>query len=173
MPRLARPGYFEGEAFGRFRLGARILAAELHDWWLARIRRELIVKARITQADLELLRHQCQGHSSKRIAAELRVSNSSINSRFQRMNTKLGVPNRRMAARLAVECGLLNSECGSTVIRRLSIEAAESLLPRLDVCCRVGGRGALDDPDPPFGSSETRPRSRRDGSRHFKEDKAV
>lgn len=102
-----QPGFFEGEGFGRFRLGARLIAAELHDWWLARIRRELIVKARITQADLELLRHEQQGHSSKRIAAELQVSKSSINSRFQRMNMKLGVPNRRLAARLAVECGLL------------------------------------------------------------------
>lgn len=102
-----QPGFFEGEGFSRFRLGARLLAAELHDWWLARIRRELIVKARITQADLELLRHEHQGHSSKRIAAELNVSKSSINSRFQRMNMKLGVPNRRLAARLAVECGLL------------------------------------------------------------------
>jgi DNA-binding CsgD family transcriptional regulator len=101
------PAFFEGEGFGRFRLGARLIAAELHDWWLARIRRELIVKARITQADLELLRHEHQGHSSKRIAAELHVSKSSINSRFQRMNMKLGVPNRRLAARLAVECGLL------------------------------------------------------------------
>ncbi|WP_428418433.1 autoinducer binding domain-containing protein [Methylibium sp.] len=100
-------GFFDGEGFGRFRLGARLLAAELHDWWLARIRHELIVKARITQADLELLRHEHQGHSSKRIAAELHVSKSSINSRFQRMNMKLGVPNRRLAARLAVECGLL------------------------------------------------------------------
>ncbi len=102
-----QPHFFEGEGFSRFRIGARLLAAELHDWWLARIRRELIVKARITQADLELLRHEQQGHSSKRIAAELHVSKSSINSRFQRMNMKLGVPNRRLAARLAVECGLL------------------------------------------------------------------
>lgn len=102
-----QPGFFEGEGFGRFRLGARLIAAELHEWWLARIRRELIVKARITQADLELLRHEQLGHSSKRIAAELHVSKSSINSRFQRMNMKLGVPNRRLAARLAVECGLL------------------------------------------------------------------
>ena len=101
------PGFFEDEGFGAFRIGARMLALELHDWWLARIRRELIVKAHITPSDLVLLRHQCQGHSSKRIAAELRVSKSSINSRFQRMNIKLGVANRRMAVRLASECGLI------------------------------------------------------------------
>jgi DNA-binding CsgD family transcriptional regulator len=101
------PGYFERGGFGRVKLGARALGCELHEWWLARIRHELIVKARITPGDLELLRYQCRGHSSKRIAAELRVSRSSINSRFQRMTTRLGVPNRRMAARLAAECGLI------------------------------------------------------------------
>ncbi len=101
------PGFFEGAGFARFKLGARTLAAELHDWWLARIRRQLIVKSRITPGDLVLLRYQRQGHSSQQIATELRVSKSSINSRFQRMNTKLGVPNRRMAMRLAIECGLL------------------------------------------------------------------
>ena len=104
----SQPGYFEGDGYARLRLGARLLAAELHDWWMARIRRELIVKARITSSDLDLLRHEHHGHSSKRIAAALQVSTSSINSRFQRMNTKLGVPNRRMAAHLAAECGLLD-----------------------------------------------------------------
>jgi len=101
------PGFFADEGFGPFRVNARVLSMELHEWWLTRIRRELIVKSHITPSDLILLRHQFLGHSSKRIAAELQVSKSSINSRFQRMNTKLGVANRRMAARLAVECGLI------------------------------------------------------------------
>ena len=100
-------GQFEAIPLCRFKLGARVLAYELHEWWLARLRNELMVRARITESDLELLRHQCLGHSSKRIAAELRVSRSSINSRFQRMNSRLGVANRRMAARLAAECGLI------------------------------------------------------------------
>jgi DNA-binding CsgD family transcriptional regulator len=101
------PGYFDGDGFGRLKIGARALACELHDWWLGRIRRELIVRAHITPSDLVLLRHERQGHSSKRIADELQVSTSSINSRFQRMNTKLGVANRKLAAQLASECGLI------------------------------------------------------------------
>lgn len=101
------PGYFDGEGFGRLKIGARALAGELHDWWLGRIRRELIVRAHITPSDLVLLRHERLGHSSKRIADELKVSASSINSRFQRMNTKLGVANRKLAAQLASECGLI------------------------------------------------------------------
>ena len=100
-------GYFEGAGLAQLRVNARMLALELHDWWLARIRRDLIVKARIKPNDLVLLQHQSQGHSSKKIAAALRVSRQSINSRFQRMNAKLGVGNRRMAVQLAIECGLI------------------------------------------------------------------
>jgi DNA-binding NarL/FixJ family response regulator len=100
-------GYFEDEGLPRLRVSARMLAMELHDWWLARIRRDLIVKARITSADLVLLQHECEGHCSKKIASDLQISKSSVNSRFQRMNAKLGVANRRMAVQLAVECGLI------------------------------------------------------------------
>jgi DNA-binding CsgD family transcriptional regulator len=103
----AMPGYFEGQGLAQLRISARMLAMELHEWWLSRIRRDLIVKARISQEDLVLLQHRCQGHSSKKIAADLQVSKGSINSRFQRMNAKLGVGNRRMAVLLAIECGLI------------------------------------------------------------------
>lgn len=100
-------GYFEEGRPMSVRIAARLLAAGLNDWWLANARCEVLATARISPAEMELLRHQLMGHSSKRIAASLNVSQSSINSRFQRMNMKLGVPNRRAAVRLAVECGLL------------------------------------------------------------------
>jgi hypothetical protein len=56
--------------------------------------------------DEGLPRFRC-GHSSKLIARELDVSPCAIDSRFQRINARLGVPTRRAAVRLAVECGLL------------------------------------------------------------------
>jgi DNA-binding CsgD family transcriptional regulator len=105
----SQPGFFESDGLPRFRIGARAMATELHDWWQARLRRELI--ARITPADLELLRHEHSGHGSKLIARALDVSPCAIDSRFQRISARLGVPNRRAAVRLAVECGLLT---GST-----------------------------------------------------------
>ena len=101
------PEYFEGEGTAQVRVSARMLALELHDWWLSQIRRDLMAKARITPTDLILLHHQCQGHSSKRIAAELQVSKSSINSRFQRLHGKLGVGTRRKAVQMAIDCGLI------------------------------------------------------------------
>jgi DNA-binding NarL/FixJ family response regulator len=103
----SHPGYFESGGIARLRVGARALALELHDWWLARLRQELLLRSRITRDELTLLEHQCLGHSSKRIAAELNLSRTSVNSRFQRLIAKLGVANRKMAARLAIECGLI------------------------------------------------------------------
>ncbi len=100
-------GHFERDSLGVLKIVARALACELHEWWTARIRRELLAHTRISPTELALMRHQRAGHSSKRIAAELHVSPSSINSRFQRLHAKLGVPNRRQAARLLVDCGLL------------------------------------------------------------------
>ena len=45
--------------------------------------------------------------NNSQIARELQVSRESINSRFQRIIAKLGVRNRRAAARVAIECGLI------------------------------------------------------------------
>jgi DNA-binding CsgD family transcriptional regulator len=102
-----QPGFFEGDGLPRFRIGARALATELHDWWQTRLRSELVARSRLTAAELELLRHEHCGHSSKHIARALDVSPCAIDSRFQRISARLGVANRRAAVRLAVECGLL------------------------------------------------------------------
>jgi DNA-binding CsgD family transcriptional regulator len=100
------PGHFENGGH-RITFGAKALTLHLHDWWLAQIRRELVMRVRISASDLELLSHERLGHSSKHIARALQISEKSVNSRFQRMLLKLGVPNRRKAAKLAAECGLI------------------------------------------------------------------
>jgi hypothetical protein len=79
------PGFFEGEGFAQARLGARLLAAELHAWHFASRRLQLLASTRLTPADLALLQLERQGNTSERIAAAMNVSKDSINSRFQRM----------------------------------------------------------------------------------------
>jgi DNA-binding CsgD family transcriptional regulator len=103
----ARRGFFEDSGYLSLKIAARSLAMEMHDWWIGQAKRELISSARITDEDLLLLRHEREGHSTKEIATQLDTSPSSINSRFQRVNLKLGVPNRRAAATLASEYGLI------------------------------------------------------------------
>jgi DNA-binding NarL/FixJ family response regulator len=86
---------------------ARPLAASLHEWWLARLRNELLAQARLTRSDLVLLEHERNGDGSKRIADALGRTTASVDSQFQRLIAKLRVHNRKDAARLAAEYGLI------------------------------------------------------------------
>lgn len=104
------PGYFDGLGFVPLRVMARSLAMELHEWWLNRIKRQLIDDSGLSVDDLHLLAYEWHGLSSKEIARQLNTSPQSVNSRFQRMLTKLGMPSRRAAARLAAEYGLISGK---------------------------------------------------------------
>ncbi|MBE2242432.1 MAG: autoinducer binding domain-containing protein [Burkholderiaceae bacterium] len=101
------PAFFDDDGFLALKVLARTLAMELHEWWIARIKNEVLASARLSDEDLVLLMHERLGHSTKSIAAKLNMSPNAINSRFQRMNAKLGVPNRKSAAQLAAEYGVI------------------------------------------------------------------
>lgn len=98
---------FEGENFSRVRVLARALAMELHHWIAKITRQELLAVSGLTGADLELLRHEAAGHSSKVIGAALNLEAKTIDCRFQRVNAKLDAADRRTAARIARLYGLL------------------------------------------------------------------
>jgi hypothetical protein len=101
------PGFFEDPGFIALKVSARGLAMELHEWWIGQIKRELIAETHISEDDLALLRHERLGHSTKVIAAELKTTVCAIDSRFQRLNQKLGTPNRKASATIAAEYGLI------------------------------------------------------------------
>lgn len=100
-------GYFEAALFDQFLVAARSFALELHGWWARHEQGQLARQTRLSSADVSLLERHCAGLSSKQIAAEQHVSCEAINSRFQRIIAKVGVRNRRAAARVAVDCGLI------------------------------------------------------------------
>lgn len=101
------PTCFEGENFSRVRVLARALAMELHQWIVKATRQELLAVSGLTEADMELLRHEAAGHSSKAIGAALNLEAKTIDCRFQRVNAKLDAPDRRTAARIARLYGLV------------------------------------------------------------------
>lgn len=102
-----QPDFYEGEAYTRARVWVRALAMELHRWLLQSMRQELLLRSRITEAEIELLRHEEAGHSSKVIGVALNVEGKTIDCRFQRLNAKLDAPDRRTALRIARLYGLL------------------------------------------------------------------
>ena len=102
-----REGFFEVEEFTLFKMLARSLALELHAWWNAYERAELIRTLRISDEDLRLLRLELQGSCTKQAAGELGTTLAAVNTRWQRLNRKLGSPHRHSAARLAAKYGLI------------------------------------------------------------------
>ncbi|MBS3997408.1 MAG: autoinducer binding domain-containing protein [Hydrogenophaga sp.] len=103
----ATPGVFDDGECALRRVLARALAMELHRWVHRSMREELLARSRLTAADLELLRHEAAGHGSKVIGALLNVEAKTIDCRFQRINAKLGAPDRRTAVRMAKLYGLI------------------------------------------------------------------
>lgn len=102
-----RHGYFDDQGYAAARVMARALAMELHRWQLNTIRQELLVKSKLNAADIELLRHELAGHSSKVIGAAMNIEPKTIDCRFQRISAKLDAPDRRTAARIAGLYGLI------------------------------------------------------------------
>lgn len=103
----ADSGRFDGENYPQVRVLARALAMELHHWIAKSMREELLQGVHLTEADLHLLRHEAAGHSSKVIGATMNLEAKTIDCRFQRLNAKLGAPDRRSAVRIARLYGLL------------------------------------------------------------------
>lgn len=100
-------GYFEDSATARIRFMAQGLAMSLHAWWLKRVRARIITTYRLTSEDLQLIRLERDGKSTKEISVLLGITPASVDSRFQRLNAKFNQPNRRATAQIAAEYGLL------------------------------------------------------------------
>lgn len=99
--------YFANERWSALTWAAVPLAQHLHEWHIAQLRQELLDRAKLSNDELALLQHEIQGHNSKRIARTIKLSPTAIDSRWQRLNAKLGVSSRAAAARLAAEYGLV------------------------------------------------------------------
>ena len=103
----AMPGAFESDDRRITWMLARALAAELHDWFAAHLRTSLQQAARLQAPDVELLALEWAGLSTKEIAQRTGLSIAAVDSRFQRLNSRLNCPNRRASARRLAEHGLL------------------------------------------------------------------
>lgn len=102
-------GAFEGEDASIVRTLARALAAELHDWVSRHLSESLQEAARLQKPDIELLKFEWQGLGTKEIALKTGMSPAAVNSRFQRLNTRLECTTRKASARRAAAYGLLEA----------------------------------------------------------------
>lgn len=103
----ASVGKFDGYGYEKIRLLARALSLELHDWWSRFLRAELINRLSISDFEIEMLRLELAGLGTKTAAIRLGLSEATVNTRWQRLNAKLGVPQRRRAAETASRFGIV------------------------------------------------------------------
>ncbi len=102
-------GDFEGPEARTVRSLTRALAAELHDWLSRYLQEQLRAAARLRAEDLNLLAFEWQGLGTKEISLRTGMSESSVNSRFQRINVRLRCSNRKYSAQRAAAYGLLET----------------------------------------------------------------
>lgn len=100
-------GFFDGDAYQMIKLVARELAMELHEWLLKAVRDDLLERSQLKPEEVQLLRYEAAGFTSKMIAAALNMKPRTVDSWFQRVITKLNAPDRRTAMRIARLYGLL------------------------------------------------------------------
>ena len=100
-------GFFEAEGYSPLGLVARAVSMGLHERRAVLARQEFIAGEKLRPEELDLLRHEWQGHCSKSIAKMMGTSPGAIDARFDRLNAKLRSPNRRVSSRLAAAYGLL------------------------------------------------------------------
>lgn len=101
------PDRFSGTDYEMVRIVARALAMELHEWLLRALRDDLLERSNLTPEEIDLLRHEAAGHTSKMIAATLDTKPKIVDYRFSRICAKLKVPDRRTAMRISRLYGLI------------------------------------------------------------------
>lgn len=101
------PTYLRGDDFEAARMYGRVLSMELNEWWIRKIRHDIIATSNLTQEDITLLAFEKRGLKSKEIARELETTVCSIDSRFQRLNAKLHTGSRAESAKIAAEHGVI------------------------------------------------------------------
>lgn len=104
-----QPGYFDNPTTMGAGLKplARSLSMELHEWWVRWMRTQILSTSKIGEEELMLLRMERAGEATKEIARKCGMTPAAVDSRFQRLIAKLGTPNRKAAARMAAEYGLI------------------------------------------------------------------
>lgn len=94
------------EIFEAVRPILRTFSGEVLDWMLCRIRLELIASTRLTEREIELLRYEAEGFTTKEIARIETSAEKAINRQFGNILFKLGVSSRSEAASIAKANGL-------------------------------------------------------------------
>jgi Autoinducer binding domain len=85
----------------------RSISAEMLDWWMRKIREEILTKVRLNEVELRLLMLEREGFSTKEIALQTGMQATAIDARFRRIMLRFGESSRKVVAQKAFDMGIL------------------------------------------------------------------
>ena len=91
----------------RHRALMRAFALELLEWWDTKLHGDSVESLELDELDIDLLRKAEEQATAEEAARELGVTVSRVNSRYERLNRKLGVSTKRQAVERALALGLI------------------------------------------------------------------
>ena len=98
--------FFTAQTIPLAKMYLRAIAAEMLDWWMNKVRSQLLQQVAATPNELNLLRLTHLGHSTKEIARLVDMKPSVLDQKFSRLAMRFNVSGRVAAAQLAFENGL-------------------------------------------------------------------
>lgn len=90
------------------RIYFRALAAELLDWWIARVREKAQATYKLDKIELQVLKLGKDGYAAKEMAIELDISLPTMYAHYRRIKSKFSVTNIHEAVHIASRSGLLS-----------------------------------------------------------------
>lgn len=85
----------------------RAFALELLEWWDSKLHGDSVERLDLDELDIDLLRKAEERATAEEAARELGITVSRVNSRYERLNRKLGVSTKREAVEIALALGLI------------------------------------------------------------------
>jgi DNA-binding CsgD family transcriptional regulator len=89
------------------RVSLRSIGYELLDWWIDHLQAKVIDKSKLKQQDLSLLKMAYNDLSASDMGLSIGLNVSQVNNRFRNINALFQVDNKKEAAILAMEYGII------------------------------------------------------------------
>ena len=93
----------------KYRAILRAISFELLDWWISRLQSKVGAEIKVTEQEKIILKLAYDDYTAAEIGQVLNLTVSQVNNRVRNINLQFGVDNKKSAAFLAMEYGIITA----------------------------------------------------------------
>ena len=101
------PDHFNVQKLTQYRVVLRSIAAECLEWWIKKIKEELIERVDLKHDEIEILRYTQRGMQAKDIAYLCGLTKDAVEKKLSRLALRFNTTNKKKTAAIAESYGLL------------------------------------------------------------------